>query len=1006
MLRDSRASVPRAALLVLAGCCLLSGAALATTPTFDFESGDLQGWRIAEGSFGMIVCDRATFRNTGETYNKQGQYYLCSLETPEYTSGDPYTGFVRSPSFTVSEPLMSFLVGGGAGEGVYMGLCLAEGDRLVRTARGQNTETLFRHIWDVREFAGREAYLVMVDRETGGWGHVTFDDFRRPTEEEAASIPADSEAPDLLSPLLARAAALRAGLEDLHATYGAAYPGYAEYRRELSRLEDALASTPGYATLTTGLDALARRALLAHPLLTGREILYIRRAQYVPDHHNTETMFQTGEINTASFRGGGALMALDLAAGVTRTVLALPEGMVRDPDVSWDASRVLVSLRDDIADDYHIAEVPADGSPPMRLTSGSGITDIDPLYLPDGRIVFTSTREPKYCGCNRHIMGNLFRMEGDGSDILQIGKSTLHEGHGALLPDGRVLYDRWEYVDRNFGDAQGLWTCNPDGTQHAIFWGNNTPSPGAVIDAQPVPGEPGRFIAVFGSCHDRPWGALALVDRNLGIDGKEPVVRTWPESAMEHVMRGGIDEFTAVNPKYEDPYSVDARRFLCSRMTGNGEEMGIYLVDTFGNEVLVHADPPGCFDPMLLAPRPPVATVPDRVALSRDVGRIYITDVYQGTGMEHVARGSVAALRVVEVPEKRFWSSQAWPGQGVEAPAMAWNDFNAKRILGTAPVEPDGSAYVEVPADSFVYFQLLDGHGAMVQSMRSGTIIRPGEMLGCGGCHESRRESLPNRDTQAFHRGASRLEPWYGSTRDFSYAAEVQPVWDRYCVSCHDYGTNGGARLNLSGDRVLAFNVSYDELWRKGYLRVVGAGPAEVQPPLSWGSRVSPLVEILHAGHYGVELDAESWDRVNTWIDLNAPYYPSYATGFPDNLYGRSPLTPEETARLEQLTGKQIASAGLISDPDPWVNFTRPELSPILGGVGATTRDEALAVIRAGATRLAAEPRPDMPGWALSGADAARDAKYRAWASAQALVREALAAGGRHRAPTRASELR
>ncbi len=980
-----RGGAPVVALLAL----LLSAGRSAglETPRYDFETGDLQGWSITEGAFGLVVCDRATFRNTGEIYNKQGTYYLCSLETPEYGSGDPYTGVVRSPTFVLADPFVSFLVGGGAGEGVYMALCLAEGDAVVRQARGRDTETMDRHIWDVREFVGRRVYLLMVDRATGGWGHVTFDDFRPPSEEELADLPADAVTPDLAGPLRARLASLRAAMEDLRATHGAAYAVRAGLADELRALEQSLQG-PIAGEAATTLDRLAREALLANPLIARREVLYVVRPQYLPDHHNTETMFQTGEINTGSFRGGGALKVLEVATGATRTLLELPNGIVRDPDVSRDGTRVLVSLREDAGDDYHIAEVRADGGGVVRLTEGRGVSDIDPLYLPDGRIAFTATREPKYCGCNRHIMGNLFRMEPDGSRILQIGKSTLHEGHGALLPDGRIVYDRWEYVDRNFGDAQGLWTCNPDGTQHAIYWGNNTPSPGGVLDPRPVPGRPGRFLCVFGSCHDRPWGALALVDRNLGLDGKDPVVMTWPASAMDHVMRGGIDEFTAVSPKYEDPYPLSDKYLLCSRMVGRGEEMALYLVDVFGNEVLLHEEAPGCYDPMPLEPTRPPQALPDRIALHRDVGWLYLPDVYAGTGMERVAPGTVASIRVVEVPEKRFWTPEAWPGQGVQAPAMAWHDFNAKRILGTAPVEADGSAYVEVPADRFVYFQLLDGEGAMVQSMRSGTIVRPGEMLGCGGCHESRRESLPNRDTVAFHRPPSRLAEWHGPTRDFSYTAEVQPVWDRYCVSCHDYGQPAGERLNLSGDRVLAFNVSYDELWRKGYLGVVGAGPAEVQPPLSWGARASRLVQVIREGHAGVQLDPESLDRVITWVDLNAPYYPSFSSGFPSHQYGRSPLTPAETARLEQLSGRSIASAGLTVEPDAWVNFTRPALSPLLAMAPEAAREEILALIEAGARRLTDAPRPDMPGWALAETDRPTEERYAFWADLQRRARE------------------
>ncbi|MCH5373365.1 MAG: hypothetical protein JJ992_05275, partial [Planctomycetes bacterium] len=212
---------------------------------------------------------------------------------------------------------------------------------------------------------------------------------------------------------------------------------------------------------------------------------------------------------------------------------------------------------------------------------------------------------------------------------------------------------------------------------------------------------------------------------------------------------------------------------------------------------------------------------------------------------------------------------------------MAWNDFNNKRILGTVPVEADGSAYFAVPADRFVYFQLLDASGMMVQSMRSGTIVRPGETAGCVGCHEERRSSaMTEYSGLAWQHGPRSLESWYGPARLFSFTAEVQPVLDQHCVRCHDYGEQAGDKLNLAGDLGLVFNTSYVELRSKRYVEVVGAGPFQIQDPLSWGSHASRLTKTLIEGHGDpeidrqVQLDREGFDRIVTWIDINAPYYP------------------------------------------------------------------------------------------------------------------------------------
>jgi hypothetical protein len=742
-----------------------------------------------------------------------------------------------------------------------------------------------------------------------------------------------------------------------------------------------------------------REAVQANPLLSGSPLLFVVRPQYHPDHHNTETMFQTGEVNTGAFRSGGALKTIDLSTGQVKTLLDVPQGIARDPDVSFDGRKILFAMRRDMADDYHIYEINADGSGLVQLTSGSGLSDIDPIYLPDGKILLTSTREPKYCMCNRHIMGNLYVMNADGSNLQQIGHSTLHEGHSSLLPDGRVVYDRWEYVDRNFGDAQGLWTVNPDGTNHAIYWGNNTNSPGGVLEGRAIPGTE-QILATFASCHDRPWGALAIVDRRLGMDGKTPVVRTWPASAMNLIGVGNYDTFTQVQPKYEDPYPLSDKYFLCSRMTGQGEQMGIYLLDLAGNEFLLHVEGPGCYDPMPLAPRERPPAIPSRMDLAQGDGQFYVTDVYQGTGMEAIPRGTVKWLRVVESPEKRHWTGPAWDGgTGQQAPGMAWDDFNNKRILGTVPVEADGSAYFSVPADTFVYFQLLDERGMMIQSMRSGTIARPGETSGCVGCHESRRATVPVvQERLAMRRPPSRLEPWHGPPRRFSYTAEVQPVLDKHCVGCHDYGTEGSKAVNLAGDLGLVFNTSYVEL-RSKLVHVVGAGPTDVQRPKSWGSHASPLAKVLLEGHTRRELDKdihltpEDIDRVVTWIDINAPYYPDYAGGaYRDNLYGRSPLNTAELNRLGELTGVPLADRNQVAA----VNFTRPELSPCLAGLAKHDPKyaEALSILKTGRDRLAQHPRADMPGFELvDPTEIGREAKYQARREQESAMRQAILEG-------------
>ncbi|MDF7806139.1 hypothetical protein P4E94_01735 [Pontiellaceae bacterium B12219] len=729
-------------------------------------------------------------------------------------------------------------------------------------------------------------------------------------------------------------------------------------------------------------------------------LIFVTRHQYKPDHHNTATLFQRGEVNEASYNPPGRIKILNPKTGAVKTLVdAGPTGIARDPEISPDGSKVVFSMRRSIEDDYHIYEINVDGSNLKQLTSLKGVSDIDPVYLPDGKIAFSSTREPKFCMCNKHIMANLYRMDADGANIHQIGKSTLFEGHASVMEDGRILYDRWEYVDRNFGDAQGLWTVNPDGTIHAIYYGNNTASPGGIIDARQIPGTQ-NVIAVFGSCHDRPWGALAILDRNKGIDEADGVEHIWPASARKLIGKGNFDTFKKVRPRYEDPFPLSATRFLCSRtISDDDERTGIYLIDTAGNEKLIYEDPDGfgCFDPMPVKARKAARPKPDMRSFDHAGGTLYVQDVYEGTHMEGVEHGEVKFLRVVESPEKRSFNRNRWGGQGTQIPAMNWHSFENKRILGTVPVEEDGSAFFEVPADTFFYFQLLDADGKMIQSMRSGTIVQPNERQGCVGCHENRVEPplAASLSLQALTRPPSPMGLGYGAGRMFSYLEEVQPVFDKHCVSCHDFGKPAGEILNLAGDKELVFNASYADLHRNKFITVAGAGRAAIYPAKSWGSYASALSKQLD-GHSGTLLTDAEKTAVYTWMDLNGIYYPSYDCAYPSNPAGRSPITNAQLSRLAELCGFEHKS-GLHwrTHPGALISFDRPTLSPCLKNLDkdAEAYTEALAIIESGQTNLKSTPRADMDGFIPCQNDLERTERYERLRTVEAAYRKAVLEG-------------
>ena len=973
---------------------------------FGFESGDLQGWEVTAGAFARPVSDRATEHNSGKPYTKGGTWFLSTLESPDGRPNDGQTGTIESPLVRLAAPDVSFRIGGGK-SGVAFELVDRKTRKTLASATGENGETMHAKSWHVPDAVGRDVFFRVADNSTGGWGHLTLDDVRF-----SGTVGAGDFTARLMELTGGRLDAAEKAVRELgemsleNKAAGRRFPGY-PFEKHLATL----ATFRRDGVTPERLDAFLLQALVRdNPIVNAHEIAYVTRAQYAGDHHNTATIFQCGEINAGSYRTEGALKALDPKTGATRTVVPLEKGRtVRDPEVDYDGSRIVFSMRNGKDDDYHVYTVRADGSALRQLTREKGVSDIDPVWLPGGDIVFSSTRNPKYCMCNRHIMCNLYRMRGDGANIHQIGVSTLFEGHATVLPDGRVLYDRWEYVDRNFGDAQGLWVCNPDGTRHAIYWGNNTTSPGGVINARHLPD--GRVIAVLGSCHDRPWGALGIIDRTKGVDGQEPVDVTWPRNYRERIHAGGREDFDSsksVKLKYADPFPLDDGHFLATRQTGRGEEMALVYLDLFGNEVVVHAEAPGVHSPVVLRPSPrPKAPATQRTFAGPNApGRFLVQDVYVGTHMQGVKRGTVKALRIVESPEKRSWTSpQGWFGHGEMAPAMNWHSFENKRVLGTVPVEEDGSAYFELPANTFVYFQALDAEGKMVQSMRSGAYVQPGEFYGCVGCHENRvvQAPPPAAPTMASRRAPSKLDGSYnlrGLERGtpphlYSFRREVQPVFDRSCVKCHDYGKKAGEKLNLSGDLGAYFCTSYVDLWTRGAIKCVGGGPAEIQPAYSWGAHASKLTKKLY-GHGGVTLSDDDRDRVLAWMDLNAPYYPQYESAYPGNPGGRMPLTVQERDRLQTLSGTKISCRHSPPQREQ-LDFTRPECSRLLSApafaTNAAGRAEALAIIAAGRDRLAKTPRCDMEGFVPCETDCRREERYQRRLEAERNVYKAISEG-------------
>lgn len=763
------------------------------------------------------------------------------------------------------------------------------------------------------------------------------------------------------------------------------------------------------AFLISTFSAFAAEFAKSKPL-ADKSIVCVLRAQYPVDHHNTANIFQRGEINQNSWhklaKGGSRLFKIDFDAegNPSQTILLeLPKGIIRDVEASYDASHILFSMRKSFEDSYHIYEMDLKSRKIKQLTRLAEVSDIDPIYLPDGDIAFASTRAAKYCGCNRHIMCNLYKMSPDGANITQIGNSIEFEGTPSITRDGKILYTRWEYVDRNFSGAQGLWTCNPDGTRHALYWGQETKNP--ALNGIQIPNS-NKVAAILSSCHDIAWGALAIIDKNIGVEGEKSVVKIFPESARKLIDKPGdkyADSMKAVKIKYEAPEPISEKFILSSRQASEkSQTMNLYLTDIeSGTDVLVgkSTEGMGLFDAKLLARRtPPMTAAPQRSYDTSEKALAYVSDVYEGTHLKGVKRGDIKYLRIVENPPKLYWSGGYWENEGSQAPAMNYDDYDDKIILGTVPVESDGSAYFEVPAEKFIYLQALDANGDMLQTMRSGMSILPGEIASCAGCHESRTAPPPAslRHSLALKRKPSKIKPTpAGATgSEFSYIKNIQPILDKHCVKCHDFGGKGSEKIVLCGDRGLVFNQSYLQLHSKKAISAIGAGPDAVVEANTWGAKHSKIVRMIRNGHSGVKMPESEFAVLRAWIDLNAPYYSTEDSAYPQNPSGRSPLAFAEIQRIFELAAPEAEKIGyskkeILEQKAPFgvwknnviknriaarlyrfeiVSFDRPEMSPILKAIpkGTPAYGEALEIIRQGARRLDSKPRADMESFASS----------------------------------------
>jgi hypothetical protein len=686
------------------------------------------------------------------------------------------------------------------------------------------------------------------------------------------------------------AAALRQAVQDRVRKYG---PGYPEGPRLLKRMAE-LETGAGEASPEQAQArhdawiALRRDVMLSHPALKFDKLLFLKRSSGGYGHTYSD---QHGEST------GGNLCVLSPVTPdgkVTELVPELNGGLFDRFDLSYDAKRVVFAYKTK-GKGFRIYEIGIDpaagtmvpGSLRQLTFDAEGergrhrrFEDMDPCYLPNGKILFVSTRAQRivYCAPGASVT-TLYLMDADGANLHRVSESPLNEATPSMLEDGRVVYRRWEYVDKGLGNAQSLWSVRPDGSGVDHVYKNNTPWPAGMSSPRSVPGSR-RVVAIAGNHHFTDVGPVVLVDTRRSRRTYDAVTCITPECGYPSAY--GYPSQQSRCGAYMDPYPLSETFFLVSHTPARrGKTYGIYTLDAWGNRARLLGAGPSCFQPMPLRPRPRPAELasvtPPRAAkdgAGQATATLFIQDIYQGmTGIE---RGRVKYVRVMG----------ALPGPWNQS-VISWSlgtDPHRKRIYGIAKVHEDGSAYFTVPAWENLLFHALDENYMALQQMATFVNLMPGENRGCIGCHERRRMAPPLTGARPLAMAgppqALAAQPGDPSPRRMvDFAGDVQSAMDRHCIRCHS-GKKPKGGLDLMGVPKGKFSRSYENLVANDLVsfRMCGSGRAHVEavPPLTHGSLRSKLIDQIRREPCKSGLTREELIRIATWIDANIPYYGTY----------------------------------------------------------------------------------------------------------------------------------
>jgi hypothetical protein len=626
-------------------------------------------------------------------------------------------------------------------------------------------------------------------------------------------------------------------------------------------------------------------------------------------HHSTRTVkyFYKGRSRLIP-NVGGKLCIYDINTETTDVIFSDSTGSIRDPQVHYDCGKILFSYCPSGEDHYHLYEINIDGSGLRQLTGGD-CDDIEPTYTPEGKIIFVSSRANRWVQCWNTPVAILYGCDADGKNIHALSGNVEHDNTPWPLPDGRILYTRWEYVDRSQVHYHHLWTINPDGTRQSIFYGNMRPGD-VFIDAKPVP-DSRKIVASLSPGHGSTEhaGYIGLIDPRLGPDeGKATIA-------------------ISKRANYRDPWAFSENAFLAAKdaqiilMNEKGQEQTLLELpaEWKGRQLIIH-------EPRPVIKRTPEEKIASTAKPELPGGRLMLMNVYAGRNMEGVKRGEIKKLLILETLPKPINFT------GGMEPLTYGGSFTLERIFGTVPVEEDGSAHFELPAMRSFFFVALDENERAVKRMQSFVSVMPGELTSCIGCHERRTDTPDDviaRNPIAVRRPPSpitviadfrgidglgnRLEKSTSIPDVIDFPRDVQPVLDAHCVKCHCPEKRSGG-VSLVGDRAPLYSISYYTVTAMGLVADGRNLPKSNYPPRALGSGGSRLLDFCNGSHHGAKLNEREQTIVRLWCETGATYPGTYTAlgsgmvgGYSQNRLDRQDLQWNEIKEMGEVLSQNCA---------------------------------------------------------------------------------------------------